>query len=94
MKDIQFSNHAQRRMQQRGIPQQVIEWILEVGSTMHDHRGCRVHFMDKSARRRLARAIPAVQYRRFEKKLNAYLVESVDGTIVTAGYRHSRLRHH
>ena len=94
MNDIQISNHAQRRMQQRGIPQQVIEWLLEVGSTVHDHRGCRVHFMDKSARRRLARVIPADQYRRLEKKLNTYLVETASGMIVTVGHRYSRVRHH
>jgi hypothetical protein len=94
MKDIQLSNHAQRRMQQRGIPQQVVQWLREHGTTVHDHRGCCIRFMDKSARRRLARVIPVDQYRRHEKKLNTYLVESADGMIVTVGHRHSRLRHH
>jgi Domain of unknown function (DUF4258) len=38
-----ISEHAKHRMQQRGIPLLVIDWLLEFGQTRYDHRGAMVY---------------------------------------------------
>lgn len=50
-----LSQHAATRMQQRGIPQTALERLLEYGRLQYDHRGGAIVFLDKAARRRLAR---------------------------------------
>jgi hypothetical protein len=50
-----LSQHAATRMQQRGIPQSALECLLEYGRLQYDHRGGAIVFLDKAARRRLAR---------------------------------------
>jgi hypothetical protein len=50
-----LSQHAATRMQQRGIPQFALECLLDYGRFQYDHRGAAIVFLDKAARRRLAR---------------------------------------
>jgi hypothetical protein len=50
-----LTQHAKTRMQQRGIPQSALECLLDYGRIQHDHRGAAIVFLDKAARRRLAR---------------------------------------
>lgn len=50
-----LSQHAVTRMQQRGIPRVALECLLEYGRLQYDHHGAAIVFLDKAARRRLAR---------------------------------------
>jgi hypothetical protein len=50
-----LSQHAATRMQQRGIPPAALECLLEYGRLQYDHCGAAIVFLDKAARRRLAR---------------------------------------
>lgn len=86
-----LTQHAQERMQQRGISDEVLECLMECGSKSHGHYGATIIFFDKSARRRLARNKGAGQYRRLESRLNAYAVLGEDGEIVTVGHRTKRI---
>jgi hypothetical protein len=89
-----LSSHAQRRMQQRAIPPRLIDWLFEFGTQAHDHHGARVLYFDRAAKRRLAEVVPAQQLAQVDQKLNAYVVEATDGTVITMGYRDKRVRRH
>lgn len=63
-----FSNHARRRMRQRGVPDPVVEWVLEYGRPMR-HRGANVFAFDQRSRRALRREIGAPLYERVKNRL-------------------------
>ena len=86
-----LSRHAQIRCQQRGISPLICEWLQDYGSTVQTH-GATKRYFDRAARRRLAAAVGAQVVDRMSPLLNAYLVESVDETVITAGHRTERIR--
>jgi hypothetical protein len=88
---LSITNHAQTRLQQRGIPPLVIENLLDFGRQMHDHRGGTVLYFDHRARRYLQRQLPRENFRRIESHLDAYAVVASDGSIVTVGHRTHRI---
>lgn len=88
---LDFSRHAQTRMQQRGIRPIIVEWILEYGCNMR-HEGASVHFLSRETRNKLRRAIGTKRYGQMENRLDAYVVASDDGLIVTVGWRYKRFK--
>lgn len=86
-----LTNHAQVRCQQRGIPQEAVDALLAYGNTRR-HHGADIYFLDKRGRSRVEAALGRNLFCRIEKALNAYLVVSDDGGIVTAAHRLQRLR--
>lgn len=86
-----YTNHAEARCQQRGIPRDVVETILAYGRRGY-HRGAQVYFMDKSARRRARANLDRASYARVADRLNTYLVVSGDGAVVTVAKRLGRLK--
>lgn len=42
---IRLTDHAQARLQQRGIPIPVLECLLTYGRKVHDHRGGELVFL-------------------------------------------------
>lgn len=82
--------HAQVRMQQRGIPPLIVEWLLEYGASEVSHGAVR-RFFDKQARKRLAANVGHQVVDRLGDLLNTYVVEG-DGRLVTAGHRTKRVR--
>ena len=87
-----LSKHAAKRMQQRGIPEQVIDWLVAYGEV--DHRaGAELYYFNKRSRRALARDVSARLLRRFDKALDAYLV-CAEGRIATVGHRYQRVARH
>jgi hypothetical protein len=90
-----LSQHAQCRMQQRAIPPCLIDWLFEFGAEAYDHHGAQIRYFDRAAKRRLAEVVPAEQLAQFDQKLkNAYLVESMGGTVITVGYRDKKVHRH
>jgi hypothetical protein len=86
------SNHAQARMQQRGVPPPLLLELLDAyGATQYDHHGAAVRYFDKAARRRLQQAEGSEVYRAVETKLNVYAVVARDGCLVTVGRRDHRI---
>ena len=89
-----LSHHAQQRMQQRGIPLKVVDYLLAYGRVSHDHRGGRVIWLDKRSRARLGAGEGRQVLRGMDKLLNAYVVTDTDGTVVTVGHRYRRIKRH
>jgi len=87
-----ITSHAAARMQQRGIPEPVVELLLACGDSMHDHRGAEIFFFGKSARRRLQRQRVDAVFRGFERYLRTYAVLGRDGSVLTVGHRRKHLR--
>jgi len=89
---MMLSNHARIRMQQRGIPERVLDWLLAFGAVDHP-RGAEVYFFDRKARRALARHVGDAQLVRYDKALDAYAV-CTDGQVITVGHRYQRIVRH
>ena len=86
-----LTQHAQARMQQRGITLTTLNSLLDYGAQSHDHRGATIVYFDKKARTRLLRDSGRAAYRCLEKQLNAYAVVGNDGSVVTVGHRDKRI---
>ena len=91
MMDLPLSRHARTRMQQRSIPPIIVAPIWEYGCNIR-HDGASVYFLNREARNRLKRHIGARPYAQMENRLDAYVVVSDDGTIVTVGWRYKRFK--
>ena len=86
-----LTQHAQARMQQRGITLTTLNSLLDYGVQSHDHRGATIVYFNKKARTRLLRDSGRAAYRVVEKQLNAYAVVGNDGAVVTVGHRDKRI---
>jgi hypothetical protein len=86
-----MTQHAQARMQQRGITKQTLESLLDYGAVTYDHHGATIVYFNKKAKYRLQRTGGRQAYRAMEKQLNAYAVVAQDGAVVTVGRRDRRI---
>ncbi len=89
-----ITEHAATRMRQRAISGQTVGLLRECGRRLYDHRGGIVHYFDKSCRRELQRRLGDDSYRRLERELDAYLVMSTHGSVITVGHRDRRINRH
>ena len=86
-----MTRHASTRSQQRSIPPFAIE-IFERSGAACRHQGADVLFMDKKARKRIAREFGGARTLRFvEPLLNAYAVVE-DGRVITLAHRTTRFK--
>jgi hypothetical protein len=91
---LRLTEHARVRLQQRGIPESVLEWLIAYGSTVHDHRGGELVFFDHRARNRLRRALDAAVLKKIEPKLDTYAVVTGGNNVITVGHRTKRINRH
>ncbi len=89
---MKLTKHATIRMQQRGIPLTVIEWLLAYGEVDHQ-QGAQLYYFTDRARAALRRDVGRRMVRRYEKALNAYLVCAED-SIATVGHLYQRVVRH
>lgn len=80
-----YSNHAQKRLQQRGITGLEVELILMYGSETHHGDGCVYSCIDRDAFKRLERDIKRVN-QKLDSLRRKFVVISDNRTVVTAGY--------
>lgn len=86
-----LTNHAIERMQQRAIPELVIEMFERFGSEMR-HAGADVIFIDKAARKRISKAFGGSRASRvLEPWLNSYLCMEA-GRVITVARRTNHLK--
>lgn len=91
---LSMTRHSQTRLQQRGIPLNVIENLLDFGHEAYDHRGSRVIYFDRRARSRLQKVIGDDTFRRIECHLDAYAVIGEHDEVITVGHRTHRINRH
>jgi hypothetical protein len=89
---LQLSQHARIRMQQRGIPQRVLEWLSAYGEIDHQ-RGAELYYFNRHSRQALQRYEDPAELRRYSKALNAYMV-CTEGRVSTVGHRYQRVVRH
>ena len=88
---IDRTRHGLERAQKRGIPKLIVNWLIDYGRSTR-RRGANVYFFDKFSRRQLQKDIGRLAYKRLEDMLNAYVVVSDCGKVITAGWRYKRIR--
>lgn len=94
MEDLQMTNHARTRVQQRGIPRAVLPYLFAYGRRMHDEHGAHIVYFDRTGRQRIRAAAGQLKYKRLERALNVYAVVSQGGTVITVGRRIRRINRH
>jgi hypothetical protein len=88
---FRLTDHARVRLQQRGISEPALQYLLTYGSTVHDHRGGELVFFDHEARDRLRRTQGAEVFKKLGPKLDTYAVIADDGVVLTVGHRTKRI---
>ncbi|GMN03759.1 hypothetical protein [Erythrobacter sp. MTPC3] len=85
-----MTRHATHRSQQRSIPPFAVELFERYGAICR-HEGADVLFMDKQARKRIARDFGGARALRYvEPLLNKYAVVE-NGRVITLAHRSKRL---
>ena len=88
------THHAIARMQQRAVRPEIVDYLLDFGRCEHHHYGALLYYFDRRGRERVLRVAGHDAYRRMEHALDAYVVVSGDGELVTVGHRYKRINHH
>ena len=86
-----LTRHARSRMQQRGIPPALLEHVLQYGREQHDRHGGVIVYLDRDAKRRLARTGAATNSQL--DQLTGLYVVLTEGHVATVGHRYRRIRH-
>lgn len=91
---MQLSNHAVAQMQQRAISETTVDYLIEWGRKVYDHRGGVIRYFDKASRTQLLRHIGEARAKELESQLDAYVVVSTSGQVITVGHRYKRINRH
>jgi hypothetical protein len=91
---VYLSQHAQARLQQRGIPAWYVDLLVSWGEGRHDGHGAQVFAVTKAVRHRLARELPREEYVMAERYFGVYAVVSGGGTLITVAHRQGRAHLH
>lgn len=91
---MQLSNHAVAQMRQRAISETTVDYLVEWGRKVYDHRGAVIHYFDKSTRAQLLKHVGEQQAKQIERQLDAYAVVSTKGEVITVGHRYKRINRH
>lgn len=89
---LTLTRHAQRRLQQRGIPLRAVDLVLRYG-VRERSSGATSVFMNRDARSLLAKSEGDGVVRELGHKLDIYLVVGDQGELVTAAYRSRPFKH-
>ena len=87
---MRLSKHARKRMQQRGIPRRIVDWLVAYGSINHQGPKTEMFFFDNASRGWLERDKGKEAVQKYSKCMRAYLV-CTEGTIVTVGHRYQHV---
>lgn len=93
---IQLTAHARLRIQQRGIPDQMMNWLVSHGEKFYDGRGGLIRFFSQRVLRKLKSQVDPESFRKILENRRCYLVLSAsDGAVITVGklFPGRRVRH-
>jgi len=88
MRTEMVTKHAAIRMKQRGIPPVIIDWLQQFGAEEFDHHGAIRYSFDKRSLKRLQSYLGTQAVGVVEQYRRCYVVVSMDGAVITTGYRH------
>lgn len=91
MTDTRITDHACRRLRQRGIPDDLLPLLMRFGAHEYDKQGAKLVFLNHRGKARLRRTLDPEAFRRIEPALDVYAVVATDGAIVTVGHRTHRI---
>lgn len=83
------SQHARVRMQQRGIPEQIVKNIIAYGSSRKVPGGAIARFISNKDLKDLTRLLPKNECRQLDRHKSVYVVMD-DENIITVGHRTKR----
>lgn len=83
------THHATIRMQQRGIPEQVVRNIIAHGSTRKAPGGATARFISKKDLLHLSRLLPKNECMQLDRHKRVYVVMDQE-SIITVGHRTKR----
>ena len=89
---MRLSKHAKVRMQQRGIPRCIVDWLAAYGQVDHQ-RGSELFYFNHRSREEIRRDMGRNVLIGMEKCMDAYMV-CADGRIATVGHRYRRVVRH
>lgn len=89
-----FTKHAQLRSCQRSIPPLITDLLSLYGEVKYTGRKGRVKFFSKKSKQKMSRDLGAPVVDQLSRFFNIYLVESIDGSIITIARRtkHKRMK--
>lgn len=91
---IQVTHHAFARMQQRGIQQDTIEFLLEYGTESYGGNNVRVLYFNKDSRTKLLSNLPKSLKSKIASQLNTYAIITDSGLLITVGHRTKKITRH
>ena len=83
---IHLSEHAIHRSQQRSIPEIVIACLIEYGQAIPVRGKAISYTLTAEALREAKSDLPERDYQYLEKKKNAYVIVSDEGTVITTAW--------
>jgi hypothetical protein len=94
IQNITYSQHFLNDRMHRGIGEDVIQTILELGHSKYDKRNGKVYYLDDKSFHNMKRAGMSKQdIEYYRKKRAVQLVVSLDGVLVTAMYANNSRTH-
>ena len=82
-----LTKHALKRCQQRSIPKDLCDLVLNFGEYRYDKHGARIWFLTKKTLNKIDKAFSNDVKKKIEKKKNLFVVESIDNnSVITVGY--------
>lgn len=92
MLNMSITNHASKRLQQRGIPEKVLPLLFAYGKEEYDHKSrLRTVYLNKRGRECIAKVTAPSEFKRMQPALDVYAVLDRDDCIVTIGHRTHRI---
>lgn len=91
MPEAAMTHHAARRVQQRGIQEEVLPLLMQFGAHEYDKRGAKLMYLTHRSRERIRRSVGSDAFRRIEPALDVYAVVDERGTVITVGHRTHRI---
>lgn len=81
-----LTQHARKRIQQRAIPQVVIDLLLDFGVVEHRNKGLEILYFNKKGRHAARSSMKNSGLTQLDHCLNAFMLESSEGLVVTVGH--------
>lgn len=83
-----YSNHARLRIQQRSIPEGIIDLLIDFGECYPAGSNAERYYFTKSSWRKAAEYLGKKDSASLERYARTYAILSGDGCVITAGWKH------